>query len=204
MVFPRTYSIDSHTIRKNRGCFGKGIYTLCVDKVFLTMEVVTESSNFLEECVISEETFGAEGDSHLIKDIYVIVDGSVIFHKSYSKTSKEPALVSGFIGAIASFAREITSTGVLKKVVIPPVKFVASQVMERPQVIVALLLSDRFPDSLSEELLESISDIILNKYMSQLIDSRGEDLSVEISKEVHETVVATIRKYIANKSPRTK
>jgi hypothetical protein len=134
----------------------------------------------------------------------VIVDGSVIFHKSYSKTTKEPALISGFIGAIASFAREITSTGVLKKVVIPPVKFMASQIMERPQVIVALLLSDRFPDDLSEELLESVSDIILNKYMAELIDSKGEDLSDEISKEVHETIVGTIRRYIANSSARTK
>lgn len=167
-------------------------------------EVVTESSNFLEGWVINEETYGAEGDDRLIKDVYVIVDGSVIFHKSYSKISKEPALVSGFIGAIASFAREITSSGVLKKVVIPPVKFVASQIMERPQVIVALLLSDKFPDSLSEEVLESISDIILNKYLTQLIDSRGEDLSDEISIEVHETIVGTIRRYIASKSQRTK
>ena len=168
------------------------------------MEVVTESSSSLGVWVISDETFGADGDTRLIKDVYVIVDGSVIFHKSYSKNSKEPALVSGFIGAIASFAREITSTGVLKKVVIPPVKFVASQIMERPQVIVALLLSDRFPDSLSEELLESVSDIILNRYMTELVDSRGEDLSDEVSKEVHETIVATIRRYIANKSLSTK
>ena len=112
--------------------------------------------------------------------------------------------MSGFIGAIASFAREITSTGVLKKVVIPPVKFVASQIMERPQVIVALLLSDKFPDSLSEELLESVSDIILNKYLAELVDSKGEDLSDRVSKEVHETIVATMRRYIANKTPQTK
>jgi hypothetical protein len=167
-------------------------------------EVVMGSSSFLEGCIINEETLGAEGDNRLIKDIYVTVDGSVIFHKSYSKTSKEPALVSGFIGAIAAFAREITSTGVLKKVVIPPVKFVASQIMERPQVIVALLLSEKFPDSLSEELLESISDIILNKYLTDLIDSKGEDVSDQISREVHETVVGTIRRYVANKSPQAK
>jgi hypothetical protein len=167
-------------------------------------EVVKISKFSLEGRVINEETLGGEGDGRLIKDVYVIVDGSVIFHKSYSKTSKEPALISGFIGAIASFAREITSTGVLKKVVIPPVKFMASQIMERPQVIVALLLSDRFPDDLSEELLESVSDIILNKYMAELIDSKGEDLSDEISKEVHETIVGTIRRYIANSSTRTK
>jgi hypothetical protein len=170
----------------------------------LITEVVAVSSIFLEGCAINEETYGAEGENRLIKDIYVTVDGSVIFHKSYSKTSKEPALVSGFIGAIASFAREITSTGVLKKVVIPPVKFMASQIMERPQVIVALLLSDRFPDGLSEELLDSISDIILNKYLTDLIDSKGEDLSQEISKEVHETVVGTIRRYIDSKTSLTK
>ncbi len=168
------------------------------------MEVVSGSSCRLEGRTINEETLGAESDDRLIKDVYVIVDGSVIFHKSYSKTSKEPALISGFIGAIASFAREITATGVLKKVVIPPVKFMASQIMERPQVIVALLLSDSFPDSLSEELLQKISDIILNRYMAELIDSKGEDLSDQISKEVHETIVKTIRRYLETKSTRNK
>jgi hypothetical protein len=168
------------------------------------MEVVSGSSCRLEGRTINEENLGSESDDRLIKDVYVIVDGSVIFHKSYSKTSKEPALISGFIGAIASFAREITATGVLKKVVIPPVKFMASQIMERPQVIVALLLSDRFPDSLSEDLLQKISDIILNRYMAELIDSKGEDLSDQISREVHETIVKTIRTYLEAKSTRNK
>jgi hypothetical protein len=80
----------------------------------------------------------------------------------------------------------------------------ASQIMERPQVIVALLLSDRFPDSLSEDLLQKISDIILNRYMAELIDSKGEDLSDQISKEVHETIVKTIRTYLETMSERNK
>jgi hypothetical protein len=123
----------------------------------------------------------------------------VVFHRSYSKSSKEPALISGFIGAIASFAREITATGVLKKVLIPPVKFVASQVMELPQVIIALLLSDRFPDDISEELLQAISDVILREHLSVLIDSKGEDISREVSDEVHQVILKTIKDYLARK-----
>ncbi|WXG42568.1 MAG: hypothetical protein WED04_00415 [Promethearchaeati archaeon SRVP18_Atabeyarchaeia-1] len=126
----------------------------------------------------------------------MIVDGSVIFHRSYEKSSKEPALISGFIGAIASFAREITSTGVLKKVLIPPVKFMASQIMEQPQVIVAILVSEKFPDDLSEQLLQSISELILAKYVGSVVESKGEDLSSKASKEVHATVLATMRRYI--------
>jgi hypothetical protein len=126
----------------------------------------------------------------------MIVDGSVIFHRGYEKSPKEPALISGFIGAIASFAREITSSGVLKKVLIPPVKFVASQIMEQPQVIVAILVSEKFPDDLSEELLQSISELILNRHITEVVDSKGEDLSKDVSKEVHEIVLKTMRRYI--------
>ena len=146
--------------------------------------------------MIAGNNFSTDGDDRLIKDIYMIVDGSVIFHRSYEKTPKEPALISGFIGAIASFAREITSTGVLKKVLIPPVKFVASQIMEQPQVIVAILVSEKFPDDLSEELLQSISELILNRYITEVVDSKGQDLSQDVSKEVHEIVLKTMRRYI--------
>jgi hypothetical protein len=145
-----------------------------------------------------------DADNWLIKDIYMIVDGSVIFHRSYEKSSKEPALISGFIGAIASFAREITSTGVLKKVLIPPVKFMASQIMEQPQVIVAILVSEKFPDDLSEQLLQSISELILAKYVGSVVESKGEDLSSKASKEVHETVLATMRRYIHARTARGK
>jgi hypothetical protein len=108
--------------------------------------------------------------------------------------------VSGFIGAIASFAREITSTGVLKKVVIPPVKFMASQVMELPQVIIALLLSDKFPDDISEEMLQAISDAILGKHLAEIVDSRGEDISDHVSNEVHQVIVKTMKGYLQKKA----
>jgi hypothetical protein len=150
--------------------------------------------------LIAGNNLGENGEDRLIKDIYMIVDGSVIFHKSYEKSTKEPALISGFIGAIASFAREITSTGVLKKVLIPPVKFVASQIMEQPQVIVAILVSEKFPDDLSEELLQSISEMILSRYITEVVDSKGEDLSKDVSKEVHEIVLKTMRRYIQKKA----
>jgi hypothetical protein len=149
--------------------------------------------------VIAGNSLSADVEDRLIKDIYMIVDGSVIFHRSYEKSTKEPALISGFIGAIASFAREITSTGVLKKVLIPPVKFMASQIMEQPQVIVAILVSERFPDDLSEELLQFISELILGRHIAEVIDSRGEDLSIDISKDVHEIVLKTMRRYIEKK-----
>jgi len=154
--------------------------------------------------LIVADILGKDAEERMIRDIYVIVDGSVIFHRSYSKASKEPALISGFIGAIASFAREITATGVLKKVLIPPVKFVASQVMELPQVIIALLLSDKFPDDISEELLQAISDAILGKHLAQLIDSKGEDMSSEVSNEVHQVIVKTIREYLERKKTEKK
>jgi hypothetical protein len=134
----------------------------------------------------------------------MIVDGSVIFHRSYEKSAKEPALVSGFIGAIASFAREITTSGVLKKVLIPPVKFMASQIMESPQVIVAILVSEKFPDDLSEKLLQSISELILTKYIGIVIDSKGEDLTDKVSDEVHQSVLQTIRQYIESRTIRSK
>jgi len=149
--------------------------------------------------LIVADNLGENAEERLIRDVYVIVDGSVIFHKSYSKSSKEPALISGFIGAIASFAREITTTGVLKKVLIPPVKFVASQVMELPQMIIALLLSDKFPDDISEELLQGISDVILGEHLTQLIDSKGEDMSSEVYNEVHQVIVKTMREYLERK-----
>jgi N-methylhydantoinase B/oxoprolinase/acetone carboxylase alpha subunit len=135
----------------------------------------------------------------LFKDVYVIVDGAVVLHKSYSKSSKEPALISGFIGAIASFAREITTTGILKKVLIPPVKFVASQVMEHPQVIIALLVSDKLADDISEQLLQSIADAVLEKHLNDIIDSKGQDLTEQVSKEVHEAMMRTIRSRIDKK-----
>jgi hypothetical protein len=160
---------------------------------------MTEDNIILGGRLIVSDNLGEDVEERLIRDIYVIVDGSVVFHRSYSKSSKEPALISGFIGAIASFAREITATGVLKRVLIPPVKFVASQVMELPQVIIALLLSDKFPDDISEELLQAISDVILGEHLSQLIDSKGEDMSREFSDEVHQVVLKTMRGYLSRK-----
>jgi hypothetical protein len=154
--------------------------------------------------LIVTDNLGEGAEERLIRDVYVIVDGSVMFHKSYSKSPKEPALISGFIGAIASFAREITATGVLKKVLIPPVKFVASQVMELPQVIIAILLSEKFPDDVSEELLQAIADVILGKHLTELIDSKGEDISSQVSNEVHQAIVKSIRGYLEKKQSERK
>ena len=149
--------------------------------------------------MIGFDTIDESDKNKLFKDVYVIVDGAVVLHKSYSKSSKEPALISGFIGAIASFAREITTTGVLKKVLIPPVKFVASQVMERPQVIIALLVSDKLADDLSEQLLQSIADVVLEKYLNEIIDSKGQDLTEQLSRQVHDAMMKTIRSRIDKK-----
>ena len=57
-----------------------------------------------------------------IHNIYIIVDGVVVFHRLYGSIEKEPALVSSFLGAMVSLSREISGQGVLKTIEIPPMK----------------------------------------------------------------------------------
>ena len=136
------------------------------------------------------------GEHGLISNVYITVDGASVFHMKYWGDSVEPNLVTGFLSAIASFAREVSKEAVLKTVSIPPLKIAALQVMEEPQVIVCIIADESFPILAAEEILQAIAKVFLDRHSQDIMNLRGVDLTSELRKEVHTALVSSLKLFI--------
>nr|MDO8134012.1 hypothetical protein [Candidatus Njordarchaeum guaymaensis] len=133
------------------------------------------------------------GEHGSISNVYIIVDGASVFHVKYWGESVEPNLVTGFLSAIASFAREVSKEAVLKTVSIPPLKIAALQVMEEPQVIVCIIADENFPILAAEEILQAIAKVFLDRHSQDIMDLKGMDLTSELSEDVLGAIVSSLR-----------
>lgn len=128
-----------------------------------------------------------------ISNVYITVDGVAVFHVKFSGESVEPNLVTGFLSAIAAFAREFSKEAVLKTISVPPLKIVALQVMEEPQVIVCIIVDERFSIMAAEEILQGVTKVFLDKHLQDLTDLKGVDLTSELREEVQEAILSSLR-----------
>jgi hypothetical protein len=142
--------------------------------------------------LIEKETNATEG-THDIHNIYIIVDGVVVFHRMYGSIEKDSALVSSFIGAMVSLSREITGRGILKTIEIPPMRIDALQVMDSPQVLVAAATSQGFPDHALNKILNNVADVFLNRYGDKITSVGMKDLTDVIKSDVHRAIIAAIK-----------
>jgi hypothetical protein len=128
-----------------------------------------------------------------IHNVYVIVDGVVVFHRSYGSIKRDSALVSSFLGAITSLAREISDRGVLKSIEMPPVKIGVAQVMETPQVLIAVATSQNFPEFALNRVLNNISMAFLNKYADKILNIGMRDLTNLLKSDIHRAIMSALR-----------
>jgi hypothetical protein len=140
---------------------------------------------------LSENAYTGENGS--ISNVYIIVDGVAVFHVKFFGESIEPNLVTGFLSAIASFAREFSKDAVLKTIGIPPLKIVALQVMEEPQVIVCVIVDERFPLVAAEEILQGVARVFLDRHSHDVMNLKGVDLTSELREEVQDAIVSSLK-----------
>jgi hypothetical protein len=142
-----------------------------------------------------------EDSSAVIHNVYIIVDGVVVFHRMYGSIDKDSALVSSFLGAMASLSRDITGRGTLKSIEMPPMKIGAMQVMENPQVLVAAATSEGFPEEAMNKVLSNIAELFLNKYGEKILAVGVKDLTGVLRDDVHKAIVLGIREAASPKDP---
>jgi len=142
-----------------------------------------------------------EDSSAVIHNVYIIVDGVVVFHRMYGSIDKDSALVSSFLGAMASLSRDITGRGTLKSIEMPPMKIGAMQVMENPQVLVAAATSEGFPEEAMNKILSNIAELFLNKYGEKILAVGVKDLTGVLRDDVHKAIVSGIREAASPKDP---
>ena len=136
----------------------------------------------------------SESESHgSIAGVNIFVDGVSVLNIRYWGESTEPNLVAGFVSALASFAREVSNDGVLKTVNFPPLKIVSLQVMEQPQVIVAITVQEGFPSRAIEFVLQAIASIFLEEHSQDIMELKGIDLTPQLGKKVHATIVSSLK-----------
>jgi hypothetical protein len=138
-----------------------------------------------------------------ISNVHILVDGVPILNLRYWGESVEPNLVTGFVSAIASFAREVTNDGLLKTVNFPTLKIVSLQIMEQPQVIISITVREGFPIRVIEVVLQAIARVFLEEYSQDITGLRGTDLTSEFGSRVHDAIVSSpkeIRSSMENKS----
>ncbi|WXG47253.1 MAG: hypothetical protein WED05_11435 [Candidatus Atabeyarchaeum deiterrae] len=136
----------------------------------------------------------AEEDSRCkIHNVYIAVDGVVVFHRVYGSIEKDPVLVSSFLGAIASLSREVTDYGILKSIEIPPMKIGATQIMDSPQVLVAIASSMDFPEFAMSRILGNIGELFLQKYADKITVVGVRDLSDSLKDDVHKAIMTGIK-----------
>jgi hypothetical protein len=152
----------------------------------------------------SGEKTDQEARGITIHNVYIIVDGVVVFHRLYGSIKKDPALVSSFLGAITALSREISGHGVLKSIEMPPVKIGAMQVMESPQVLVAVATSQDFPDFALNKVLTNISIAFLNKFGDKILSVGMKDLSNIVKGDIHMAIMSAIREATLPHDPRNK
>ncbi|WXG44627.1 MAG: hypothetical protein WED04_11435 [Promethearchaeati archaeon SRVP18_Atabeyarchaeia-1] len=134
------------------------------------------------------------GESELnIHNIYIIVDGVVVFHRMYGSIEKDSALVSSFLGAMVSLSREISGQGVLKTIEIPPMRIDALQVMDSPQVLVAAATSQGFPEFAVNKILNNVAEVFLNRYADKIVTVGMRDLTDAMKGDVHKAIIAGVK-----------
>jgi hypothetical protein len=134
-----------------------------------------------------------KGNGIEIHNVYVIVDGVVVFHRAYGSIKRDSALVSSFLGAITSLAREVSEQGVLKSIEMPPVKIGVAQVMETPQVLIAVATSQNFPEFALNRVLSNISMAFLNKYADKILNIGVRDLTNLLKSDIHRAIMSAVR-----------
>lgn len=125
--------------------------------------------------------------------VYIIVDGVVVFYRPYISVDKDPALVSGFLSAITALSRELSGRVLLKSIEMPPVKISVMQVMESPQVLVALVTSQNFPEHALNKVLNNISVVFLNKFADRILNIGMKDLTNIVKGDIHRAIMSAIR-----------
>jgi hypothetical protein len=142
---------------------------------------------------VRKENTGSKETDFSIHNIYIIVDGVVVFHRMYGSIEKDSALVSSFLGAMASLSREISNQGVLKTIEIPPMRIDALQVMDSPQVLVAAATSQEFPDFAVNKILNNVAEVFLNRFADRILSVGMRDLTDVMKSDVHKAIVEGIR-----------
>jgi hypothetical protein len=150
---------------------------------------------------LQDSPMDPEDSSAVIHNVYIIVDGVVVFHRMYGSIDKDSALVSSFLGAMASLSRDITGRGTLKSIEMPPMKIGAMQVMENPQVLVAAATSEDFPEAAMNKILSNISELFLNKYGDKILAVGMKDLTDVLRNDVHKAIVSGIKEAASPKDP---
>lgn len=142
---------------------------------------------------MTQEGKNANESEHNFHNIYIIVDGVVVFHRMYGSIEKDSALVSSFLGAMVSLSREITGQGTLKTIEIPPIRIDALQVMDSPQVLVAAATSQGFPEQAVNKILSNVAEVFLNKFGDKIVSVGMRDLTDIMKADVHKAILAGIR-----------
>lgn len=150
---------------------------------------------------LQEARMDPEDDNVVIHNVYIIVDGVVVFHRMYGSIDKDSALVSSFLGAMASLSRDITGRGTLKSIVMPPMKIGAMQVMDSPQVLIAAATSEGFPEPAMTNILSNIAELFLNKYGEKILAVGVRDLTGVLKDDVHKAIVSGIKEAASPKDP---
>jgi hypothetical protein len=151
--------------------------------------------------LLHESTVDIEDNSMTLHNVYIIVDGVVVFHRMYGSIDKDSALVSSFLGAMASLSRDITGRGTLKSIVMPPMKIGAMQVMDSPQVLIAAATNEDFPEEAMSKVLSNIAEVFLNKYGEKILAVGVKDLSGVLRDDVHKAIVSGIKEAASPKDP---
>jgi hypothetical protein len=142
-----------------------------------------------------------EESSTNIHNIYIIVDGVVVFHRMYGSINKDSALVSSFLGAMASLSRDITDRGTLKSIEMPPMKIGAMQVMDTPQVLIAAATSEDFPEPAMNKILSNIAEVFLNKFGDKILAVGVRDLTSILRDDVHKAILSGIKEAASPTDP---
>jgi hypothetical protein len=136
-----------------------------------------------------------------IHNVYIIVDGVVVFHRMYGSIEKDSALVSSFLGAMASLSRDISERGTLKSIEMPPMKIGAMQIMDSPQVLIAAATSQDFPEAAMNKVLGNIAEVFLNRFADKILTVGVRDLTGVLKNDVHKAIVTGIKDASAPTDP---
>jgi hypothetical protein len=136
-----------------------------------------------------------------IHNIYIVVDGVVVFHRVYGSIKTDSALVSGFLGAVTSLSRDITEGGTLKSLEMPPIKFGIMQVMDSPQVLIAAATDQDFPESAIDKMLANIAEVFLKRFSEKILTMGVKDVTDVLRDDVHEAIVDGISEVSVPKDP---
>jgi len=135
----------------------------------------------------------------MVHNVYIVVDGVVVFHRMYGSIKRDSALVSSFLGVVASLSRDITGQGTLRSIEMPPMKIGAMQIMDSPQVLVAAATNEDFPEIAMTKILRNVADVFLDKFGEKIMTVGVKDLTVVLKDDVHKALMDGIKDAIHQK-----